>query len=295
MSSPSRNSNNPPNPSSSAADPKPPQTTNPNVQRDHSEQYKPGTSEIYRSWNARTIPERADLPKTDERCIFYCTQGVEDRYRARRPVCYTLCWRRVFPHESHQTTKAPQALTWPEYWSLESRTRPTDEKHPKEWAPLAGRYVYFSRGRFVATRHMFGMKGSGIPSPVNFVPGNGDDPPASLIEKHASTGSSSPPSKAIAKPPPPLQPETYEKIIALGPLPYDIANYVSTGFDKLFGPTQRILSKGTKLWDDGVPVRVAKSLYDLALAGEPFTLAGKAVELIIKSSRGNGGSGPSPQ
>ncbi|KAG8712700.1 hypothetical protein FRC08_014183 [Ceratobasidium sp. 394] len=288
------NSSNPSAPSNSTSGSRPPPPVNPNVQKDHSEHYKPGTSEIYRGWNARTVPERANLPKTDERCIFYCTQGVEDRYRARRPVCYTLCWRRVFPHESHQTTKTPHALTWAEYWSLDSRTRPTDEKPVKEWAPLAGRYIYFSRGRFVATRHMFGMKGSGIPSPVNFVPGNGDDPPASLVEKPANAPKNSAPGKVALKPALPPQSETYEKIIALGPLPYDVANYVRSGFDKLFGPTERILSRGTELWNDGVPVRVAKSLYELALAGEPFTLAGKALDLIIKSSRGNGGSGDVP-
>ncbi|KAG9088875.1 hypothetical protein FS749_001795 [Ceratobasidium sp. UAMH 11750] len=138
------------------------------------------------------------------------------------------------------------------------------------------------------------MKGSGIPSPVNFVPGNGDDPPASLVEKPANVPKNSAPGKVALKPALPPQSETYEKIIALGPLPYDVANYVRSGFDKLFGPTERILSRGTELWNDGVPVRVAKSLYELALAGEPFALAGKALDLIIKSSRGNGGSGDVP-
>ncbi|KAG8746030.1 hypothetical protein FRC10_006369 [Ceratobasidium sp. 414] len=295
-----RNSSNPSAPSNSTSGSLPPPPVNPNVQKDHSEHYKPGTSEIYRSWNAPRVPERDNLPKTDERCLFYCTQGVEDRYRARRPVCYTLCWRKVFPHESHQTTKTPQALTWAEYWSLDSRTRPTDDKPVKEWAPLAGRYIYFSRGRFVATRHMFGMRGSGIPSPANFVPGNGDDPPTSLVEKPASVPKNGAPGNVALKPVPSSQSEpssahrTYEKIIALGPLPYDVANYVRGGFDKLFGPTERLLSQGTKLWDDGAPVRVAKSLYELALAGEPFALAGKALDLIIKASRGSGGSGAVP-
>ncbi|KAG9104534.1 hypothetical protein FRC06_001620 [Ceratobasidium sp. 370] len=141
---------------------------------------------------------------------------------------------------------------------------------------------------------MFGMKGSGIPSPVNFVPGNGDDPPPSLVEKPASVPKNSAPGNVALKPAPSSQSETYEKIIALGPLPYDVANYVRTGFDKFFGPTERLVSRGTKLWDDGVPVRVAKSLYELALAGEPFALAGKALDLIIKSSRGSGGSGAVP-
>lgn len=163
------------------SEPKPtrrPPPSDPNVQRDNSQYFRPGASEIYRSWNAQTLPERAHLPKVDERCLFYCTQSVEDRFRSKRPVCYTLCWRRAFPHESHQIAKAPQALSWSDYWSLESRTRP-ESQAAKEWAPLAGRYIYFSKGRYVATRHMFGMKGSGVPSPVNFVPGQGDDPPAS--------------------------------------------------------------------------------------------------------------------
>jgi hypothetical protein len=209
---PERNSGNLSGSSSPAPETKTrlPPPVNPNIQKDHSEHYsnyKPGSSEIYRSWNARTIPDRASLPKTDERCFFYCTQGVEDRYRSRRPVCYTLCWRRVFPHESHQLAKTPQALSWAEYWSLESRTRPSDDKPVKEWAPLAGRYIYFSRGRFVATRHMFGMKGSGIPSPANFVPGNGDDPPASLSEKPGAASKSNIIGKVGTKPAPPLQSE----------------------------------------------------------------------------------------
>lgn len=170
-------------PSEPNAGPRPPLPPSPNVQRDNSQYFQPGVSEIYRSWNARTLPDRAHLPKIDERCFFYCTQSVEGRFRSKRPVCYTLCWRRAFPHESHQMAKTPQALTWSDYWSLESRTRPESEA-VKEWAPLAGRYIYFSRGRYVATRHMFGMKGSGVPSPVNFVPGAGDDQP--LEEKSAS-------------------------------------------------------------------------------------------------------------
>lgn len=32
-------------------------------------------------------------------------------------------------------------------------------------------------------------------------------------------------------------------------------------------------------------------MYELAIAGEPLALATKAVDLIIKASRGNGGSG----
>jgi hypothetical protein len=32
-------------------------------------------------------------------------------------------------------------------------------------------------------------------------------------------------------------------------------------------------------------------MYELALAGEPLALANKAVDLIIKASRGNGGPG----
>jgi len=138
------------------------------------------------------------------------------------------------------------------------------------------------------------MKGSGVPSPVNFVPGKGDDAPLPLDEKAAAVTVNDPLRKMEAKTAPPLQPETYEKIIALGPLPYDIADYVHSGFDKLFGPTERLVSRGVKIWDDGVPIRVAKNLYELALAGEPFILAGKAVDLIIRSSRGNGGSGANP-
>ncbi|KAF8608288.1 hypothetical protein BDV93DRAFT_541612 [Ceratobasidium sp. AG-I] len=299
---PERNSGNPSSSSNSTSNPKPKPAppANSNIQKDHSEyysNYKPGSSEIYRSWNARTLPERAHFPKTDERCVFYCTQGVEDRYRARRPVCYTLCWRRVFPHESHQVAKAPQALSWAEYWSVASRTRPgstSEEGQVKEWAPLAGRYIYFSRGRYVATRHMFGMKGSGVPSPVNFVPGKGDDAPLPLDDKASAVTANDPLRKTGAKTAPPLQPETYEKVIALGPLPYEIADSVRGGFDKLFGPTERLLSRGVKIWDDGAPIRVAKNLYELALAGEPLALAGKAVDLIIRSSRGNGGSGANP-
>lgn len=51
---------------------------------------------------------------------------------------------------------------------------------------------------------------------------------------------------------------TYEKVIALGPLPYEIADGVRAGFDKLFGPTGRLFSKGVKIWEEGVPSRVAK-------------------------------------
>ncbi|KAH7334821.1 hypothetical protein B0J17DRAFT_720366 [Rhizoctonia solani] len=254
----------PPSGPSASTTPTPPPRPDPNIQRDNSQAFRPGTSEIYRSWNARALPERAHLPKIDERCWFYCTQSVEDRFRTKRPVCYTLCWRRAFPHESHQVAKPPQAMTWSDYWALESRTRPEGEK-VKEWAPLAGRYIYFSKGRYVATRHMFGMKGSGVPSPVNFVPDR------KTVVKGA-----------------PQQSEAYEKVIALGPLPYEIADGVRAGFDKFFGPTERLMSKSAKLWDDGVPMRVAKSMYDLAIAGEPLALANKAVDLIIRASRGGG-------
>ncbi|EUC62485.1 BTB domain protein [Rhizoctonia solani AG-3 Rhs1AP] len=176
-------------------------------------------------------------------------------------------------------------MTWSEYWALDSRTRP-ESQNVKEWAPLAGRYIYFSKGRYVATRHMFGMKGSGVPSPVNYVPGVGDDPPVPINEK--STPSQ--PGKQGARGAP-QQSETYEKTIALGPLPYEIADGVRAGYDKFFGPMERLLSKSAKLWDDGVPTRVAKSMYELAVAGEPLALANKAVDLIIRASRG-GGSGP---
>ncbi|CAE6464315.1 unnamed protein product [Rhizoctonia solani] len=179
-------------------------------------------------------------------------------------------------------------MTWADYWALESRTRP-ESQTAKEWGPLAGRYIYFSKGRYVATRHMFGMKGSGVPSPVNYVPGLGDDPPAPINAK--STPSPSQPTGRPVARSAPQQSETYEKTIALGPLPYEIADGARAGFDKLFGPTGRLLSAGTKLWDDGVPMRVAKSMYELAIAGEPLALANKAVDLIIRASRG-GGSGP---
>ncbi|CUA67070.1 hypothetical protein RSOLAG22IIIB_02988 [Rhizoctonia solani] len=264
--------------------PPPPPRPDPNVQRDNSQYFRPGTSEIYRSWNAQKVPERAHVPKIDERCLFYCTQNVGDRFSSKRPVCYTLCWRRAFPHESHQVAKTPQAMTWSDYWALESRTRP-ESQVVKEWAPLAGRYIYFSRGRYVATRHMFGMKGSGIPSPVNYIPGVGDDPPVPISEKQPQ------PTEQPAGRSAPQKSETYEKTIALGPLPYEIADGVRSGFDKLFGPTGRLVSKSSKLWDDGVPMRVAKSMYELAIAGEPLALANKAVDLIIRASRG-GGSGP---
>jgi hypothetical protein len=201
------NSSPPPSgPLTPPSEPKPRPRPDLNIQRDNSQYFQPGVSEIYRSWNARTLPERAHLPKIDERCLFYCTQSVEDRYRTKRPVCYTLCWRRAFPHESHQMAKTPQALTWSDYWSLDSRTRP--ESHSaKEWAPLAGRYIYFSRGRYVATRHMFGMKGSGVPSPVNYVPGTGDDPPVPLNGKAAAPSEAERAGKTASRGAPPLQPE----------------------------------------------------------------------------------------
>ncbi|CAE6500394.1 unnamed protein product [Rhizoctonia solani] len=279
----------PPDPSTSTTPrPPPPTRPDPNIQRDNSQAFRPGTSEIYRSWNARALPERAHLPKIDERCWFYCTQSVEDRFRTKRPVCYTLCWRRAFPHESHQVAKPPQAMTWSDYWALESRTRPESE-NVKEWAPLAGRYIYFSKGRYVATRHMFGMKGSGVPSPVNFVPGVGDDLPVPINEK-STASQNQPTGKPVAKADLVgfITTRTYEKVIALGPLPYEIADGVRAGFDKFFGPTERLMSKSAKLWDDGVPLRVAKSMYELAIAGEPLALANKAVDLIIRASRGGG-------
>ncbi|CAE6425777.1 unnamed protein product [Rhizoctonia solani] len=275
---------------SSRPQPPPRPRADPNIQRDNSQYFRPGTSEIYRSWNARTLPDRANLPKVDERCWFYCTQSVEDRFRTKRPVCYTLCWRRAFPHESHQAAKPPQAMTWPDYWALESRTRP-ESQSAKEWAPLAGRYIYFSKGRYVATRHMFGMKGSGVPSPVNFVPGVGDDQPAPINQKSVPNESEKAADPVARGAPQKPQSETYEKVIALGPLPYEIADGIRARFDKYFGPTERLLASGAKLWDDGVPIRVAKSMYELAIAGEPLALANKAVDLIIRSSRGNGGSG----
>lgn len=141
------------------------------------------------------------------------------------------------------------------------------------------------------------MKGSGVPSPVNYIPGQGDDPPASAnvdgkpATTTAGSGRAQQVGRVAGRGAPPLQPETYEKIIALGPLPYEIADGIRAGFDKLFGPTGRLFSKGVKIWEDGVPMRVAKSMYELAVAGEPLVLANKAVELIIKASRGNGGSG----
>ncbi|KAF8756630.1 Amino acid permease [Rhizoctonia solani] len=235
-------------------------------------------------------PDRANTAKIDERCWFYCTQSVQDRFRSKRPVCYTLCWRRAFPHESHQVAKTPQAMTWSDYWALESRTRPQSE-NLKEWGPLAGRYIYFSKGRYVATRHMFGMKGSGVPSPVNFVPGVGDDQPVSVNQKSAPNEVEKAAEPAARGAPQQSESETYEKVIALGPLPFQIADGIRAGFDKYFGPTGRLLSKGAKLWDDGVPIGVAKSMYQLAIAGEPLALANKAVDLIIRGSRGNGGSG----
>ncbi|KAJ1306121.1 hypothetical protein OPQ81_010832 [Rhizoctonia solani] len=274
----------------SISSPNPPQPTrpDPNVQRDNSQYFRPGTSEVYRSWNARALPDRTHLPKIDERCWFYCTQSVEDRFRTKRPVCYTVCWRRAFPHESHQVAKTPQAMTWSDYWALESRTRP-ESQTAKEWGPLAGRYIYFSKGRYVATRHMFGMKGSGVPSPINFVPGPGDDLPVPINE-NPTPSKSQQTTRPVARGAP-QQSETYEKIIALGPLPYEIADGARAAYDKLLGPMERLLSKSAKLWDDGVPVRVAKSMYELAIAGEPLALANKAVDLIIRASRG-GGSGP---
>ncbi|QRW25404.1 The BTB (BR-C, ttk and bab)/POZ (Pox virus and Zinc finger) domain [Rhizoctonia solani] len=139
----------------------------------------------------------------------------------------------------------------------------------------------------MSRQDMFGMKGSGVPSPVNFVPGVGDDQPVSVNQKSAPNEVEKAAEPAARGAPQQSESETYEKVIALGPLPFQIADGIRAGFDKYFGPTGRLLSKGAKLWDDGVPIGVAKSMYQLAIAGEPLALANKAVDLIIRGSRGN--------
>ena len=62
-------------------------------------------------------------PKTDERCLTWCSQSSRGRYEGQDPFCRTICIRRVFEHEVKNALQPMSALA-------PSQLRPQNVKYP---------------------------------------------------------------------------------------------------------------------------------------------------------------------
>lgn len=93
-------------------------------------------------------PSGAQSPRTDERCLTYCSQTAAGRTAGRAPICRSICLRHVFMHElsklSRNSGKPSMARalgfvedTEDEQPELDSIPLPTEGQRPGEFfAPL---------------------------------------------------------------------------------------------------------------------------------------------------------------
>ncbi|KAJ8514442.1 hypothetical protein ONZ45_g7996 [Pleurotus djamor] len=63
---------------------------------------KPPPTIPFANWPTIKIlnpPQGRFSPRTDERCLMYCSQSVTGRFHRKEPYCRAICIRKVFTHE----------------------------------------------------------------------------------------------------------------------------------------------------------------------------------------------------
>ncbi|KAL0955980.1 hypothetical protein HGRIS_002159 [Hohenbuehelia grisea] len=261
-------------------------------------------------------PQGRFSPKTDERCIFYCSQSVGGRYHRKDPYCRSICIRKVFTHEvrniisfrTHHNLDAEGKAKYP----LPKEGHPShlpaylggsppahadaedqvQQKRPGDEAKFwdEGWYLWVSKSPVAVWEKLVTMrrdlqsqetyeaaKEKRKQDWVEYQGYRKNNPADTTPPNQATDDASSSRWWGPIIPPPPIQEITADTLLI--PLPPPLPP-IAKKIEKLLAPTHKVLGIFQESFTSGAQKDFALRVWEKAWTKDPYILAGRAFTLL---------------